>query len=337
MYDSSPFHSITGSVRQQLIRSPLALHLAAKDIDNYPGEGTSILSACRAITYFGRRSHRQFFYEPLWRYDFVLDVARSNIWLDDAYASRYMEHLAFGFAIFEGVHSAPLGRLQLPLAGQRPIAYHAQLAGWADNGESLGFANSWGPKWGDHGLGTISREYWNAHILEAWLSRQARWGPSPYTWDRLVNARSPVEYAQAWKSENHRWRQRIKFGRYGHQLMLWEAISWTGRPVEVIEIRDGRGIRVAWSELFFEGRAAVVKEFFVWPNKRRQGYGRLLESLCVERARSRHANRLLVWFHQQDAVLSVRRAGREFALNLGYVWRWTREIPRVVAVGRKDV
>jgi GNAT superfamily N-acetyltransferase len=129
---------------------------------------------------------------------------------------------------------------------------------------------------------------------------------------------------------------RIKFGGHGHQLVLWETISWTGNPVEIIEIRDGRGLRIAWAELFYEqGDRAVAKEFYVWPDKRRRGYGTLLEDLCAERARIRRSRELIVWFHEHDAFLHVRRAGREFGQQRGYEWRWTSRIPRVVALGRK--
>jgi GNAT superfamily N-acetyltransferase len=323
---------------EQLIRVPEALYLASKDLDNHHGEGSTLLAAVRAITYFGRRTYRQFFCEPLWDYDLALAAARSNGVLADAYAHPYLDHIAIGFAIFEGAYSAPAGRLQLPSTSERYVGNHAvQLVGWDDNGESLGFLNSWGPKWGDGGIGRISRAYWNKHIQAVWLSRRARCGRSPFTADRLAQARSPEEYANAWKTENPRWKQRIRFSGHGHQLMLWESLSWTGWPAEVIEIRDGRGDRAAWCELFLEGHDVVVKEFFVWPSRRRRGYGRLLEDLCVERARARHAKRLLMWFHQQDAVPSVRRAGREFGVRLGYEWHWTREIPGLAAVGHKKI
>jgi hypothetical protein len=323
---------------EELIRNPMAVYVACKAIDNYRDVGTTTLSGARVMTYFGHRTFRQFFYEPLWQYDLVLAVARANGVLADAYATGYLDHAVLGFAIFKSAHTAPAGRLQLPAPGERLLGGHAvSLAGWDDDGESLVFANSWGRGWGNRGFGTISREYWKAHILEAWVSRFARWGPSPFTWDRLESAHTAGEYVAAWKLENPRWRQKIRFGGYGHQLMLWETISWTGHPVEVLEIRDGRGLRVAWSELFFEGNRAVVKEFFVWPDKRLRGYGTLLEGLCTDRARARHSSELVAWLHMQDAFLSVRRIGREFASRRGYEWRWTDRIPRVVAVGHKPI
>ncbi len=311
------------------LSDPQILYAAGKALDNHPDvEGTRSLAVCRAMAFFGLRSNRQFFYEPLNGFDQLRSVALNNARLYAAHAPRYLlDHVALEFRIFPSAYTAPAGRIPLPQADEHPVGYHAvSLIGFANGGESLGFVNSWGRAWGDQGTGTLSREYWNAHSVEAWLSRYARWGPSAMTWNRLEHARDDREYAAVWGLENPRWRRRIRHNGRNHQLCLWETLSWTECVAEVLEVRDALGFRLGWSELFHEpqgdGPATIVKELFVWPWVRRQGYGGLLLDWAEERARAFGSSQIVVLFHDFDAVVPARAAGRELLQRAGYEWRW---------------
>lgn len=114
-------------------------------------------------------------------------------------------------------------------------------------------------------------------------------------------------------------------------------------PVDVIEARNGYGLRLGWVFLFHppaDGGAAIseLRELFVWPPFRQQGIGSLLEDVSANVARARHSAGLRVFFHEADAQGRTRRAGREFGVACGYRWVWRRrDHPRLVGHGEKSL
>jgi GNAT superfamily N-acetyltransferase len=172
--------------------------------------------------------------------------------------------------------------------------------------------------------------------------RRARWGPTAMTWRRFQEATDPEQYAKAWAIENPRWRRRLRINGRGHQICLWETISWTGCIAEVLEVRDGLGFRLAWAGLFHtrheDEPVTIAKEFFVWPWVRRQGYGRLLLEWAEERAIAFRSPRVLILFHDFDAIVPARTAGRRFLQRAGYHLRWRpHDFEHVAAVGSKTM
>jgi GNAT superfamily N-acetyltransferase len=329
---------------ERRFRNPLVIYAAAKALDNAPGiVGTRSLAADRAMTFYCLRTFRQFFYEPLRDFDLIRDVALNNIRLDDAYAPRYLlDHVLLELRVFPSARTAPGGHLPMPSEGEQAVGRAVYLAGLDHGGESLGFLNSWGRAWGINGTGTISRQYWDAFGIEAWLTRYARWGPSAMTWDRLTQAADDREYAKAWGLENPRWRRRVRIDGRPHQLCLWETISWTGCIAEVVELRDGRGFRIGWAELFHgkdgEQRVTFVKELFVWPRMRRRGYGTVLLSWAEERARAMWSTATVVSFYDFDAIGQARTAGRTLLQRAGYDIRWRpRSEPTLAGRGYKQI
>jgi GNAT superfamily N-acetyltransferase len=336
-----PFDEVLNEVERRF-RHPLVIYAAAKALDNAPNVvGTRSLAALRASAFYCLRSQRQFFYEPLRDFDVIRDLAINNIRLEEAYAPRYLlDHVVLELQVFPSAHTAPGGHLPIPAEGERGMGHAVSLAGLAHGGESLGFLNSWGRAWGDRGTGTISRAYWDAFGIEAWVARYARWGPSAMTWSRLTQAQDVREYAKVWGLENPRWRRRLRINGRGHQLFLWETLSWTGCVAEVIELRDGRGFRLGWAELFHgrEGDEPVtfVKELFVWPRVRRHGYGTMLLEWGEERARAMGSTTALVFFHDIDAIGRAQAAGRILLQRAGYDVRWKpRGEPRLAAQASK--
>lgn len=340
---TTAFEEILNEVEGRF-RNPLTIYAAAKALDNAPNVvGTRALAAQRAMTFYCLRTLRQFFYEPLRDFDVIRDLALNNIRLDDAYAPRHLlDHVVLELLVFPSAYTAPGGHLPMPAEGEQGAGHAVYLAGLDHGGESLGILNSWGKAWGNNGTGTISREYWAAFGIEAWVARYARWGPSAMTWNRLAQARDDREYAKVWGLENPRWRRRLRINDRGHQLFLWETISWTGCVAEVIEVRDGRGFRLAWAELF-HGRqgdepVTIMKELFVWPRVRRLGYGTILLDWAEERARAMRSTTAVVFFHDFDAIGRARTAGRTLLQRANYDVRWNpREEPRLAARGYKQI
>ena len=325
---------------RHIAADPHASYQWVKLIDGDPRPGSSIIMAQRVLA-FCDLATRQLFYEPLSGYDSVM-LAQTLTWrIGEGAALRLdqRDHVAISFDIFESAYTAPRGHLELPRASERPKGIHAvEVAGWTDGGEAISFQNSWGTRWGDHGYGTVSREYLNRYLRDAWLHRNARYGFTRFDWDRLEAAQTPRQFAAVWLQENPRWRRWIRYRTHRLRFYMYETISLEDEaPVTVIELRTGEGIRLGWAMLFHKrDGTAVLKEFFVWPPFRRRGYGTLLEREAVAIARWWRSPRMQVYLHSADALVQNRGAGREFGLRAGYRWRWRRTtLPNLDAVGEK--
>jgi GNAT superfamily N-acetyltransferase len=326
-----PYHGLEG-------------YALAKEIDGAPTvDGTFPLAGLRVSTFLEQRQ-RQLFYEPLDSYDRILSVLQLNNRLREGYAPVWsLSQIMVSFHMFESIYSAPQGRVPLPSPGEAARGAHAVTLtqGWENSGEVLEFFNSWGNGWGHRGRGYLSRAYLDRYMVEAWLMRDASIGPTAFNYHRLQKASSARDLVRAWMLANPRWRRRLRHAGHGHQLVVYEMLSVVEeRPVQVIEIRTGFGIRVGWAHLYHLGRerTAVLKELFVWPSFRRRGYGTLLESVASANARDWGAERLQILFHGMDAQITVRAAGRLFGEHAGYRWRWRAgSLPPVAAIGEKPL
>jgi GNAT superfamily N-acetyltransferase len=320
--------------------TPSVMYNFVKRIDGDTRPGGSIIMAKRVQAFCGLVM-RQMFYEPLFGYDSIirsLDLMRRiSETRDLPFADGDQVQIAFD--IFASASAAPLGRLDVPKAGERAVGVHAVRAvGWVDGGEGILFQNSWGIRWGDKGYGTVSREYLNRYLRDVWLSRNARYGFTPFDRDRLAVAVTSREIASIWWQENPRRRRWVRHRNLRWRLYTYETVSIEDDvPVTVIELRTGQDIRLGWAFLFHEGGGtAVLKELFVWPSFRRHGYGRFIENEAVAIARARGSASMQLYLHEADALPTNRRAGREFGTQAGYQWRWRRtSLPNLEAIGEK--
>jgi len=74
---------------------------------------------------------------------------------------------------FATSYLAPMGRIEVPRAGDRLLGRHAVLVVELENESLTGrasmvFKNSWGTRWGNRGFGTFTEEYLNSHGRELW-------------------------------------------------------------------------------------------------------------------------------------------------------------------------
>lgn len=321
------------------------MYQGAKEIDGVRGAGTFILCAARHIARCDVRQ-RQFFYEPITRYDTMLHPSLIRDKLSQAYVHHgWAPSVLASFWIFPSAYTAPLGVIQLPSPGERQLGTHAVFipGGWTDGGERLVFQNSWGSGWGNQGCGTLSRAYIDQYLVDAWQLQRARVGPTRAKINKLNTATSAREYAGVWMLENPRWRQRFRHRGRHHQLVQYSTWSLEENcPVDITEIRNGFGLRLAWMHLYHtypdDRRVAVLKEFFIWPTERRLGYGTLLESIASRDAQIWGADKLRIYIHNVDGWPRVRIAARRFAERNGYEWRWRQqERPLLAAVAEKDL
>jgi GNAT superfamily N-acetyltransferase len=324
------------------VSNPEILYRFCKDTDGYKGEGTFNLAALRVLRRYWVYD-RQMFYEALTTYDQILEAQEINARLVDGCTPEWAcNYVAISFRIFESAYIAPAGRLPLPAAGEQDRGHHAVfVVGWDEAGESLRFVNSWGRTWGDDGHGIVSREYLDRYLNDAWLARRARFGPTRHTWRRLTAAENVRDFARVWMIGNPRWRRRFsRFGR-GHAQVLYETVSSADScPVEIIEVRTGRGFIIGWAHVHHlcveTPRTSVLKELFVWPTIRRKGYGTMLEQLACDRARLWCSERMQMLLHDPDDLRTLLSPGRNFGTALGYQWKWrTQPRSKVKATGEK--
>ena len=324
-------------------RDPSALYAACKQIDGYPeAEGTFPIMAQRLATFYAYHEP-QIFYEPVSTYDDLLTASLLNDTLaEGGVPEKYYNELSVGFSVFKSGYTAPLGKLPLPKDDEVSRGKHivGLTGGWDDGGETLQFANSWGKSWGDNGDGWLTRHYIELHMTEAWLRRYVAVGPTWMTHQRLAGVTNNQEFAQIWMSKNHL--RRVPWQHMGseHQLVLYETLSISGAPVEIIEIRNELGLRVGWAHLhhipIVQPRTSLVKELYVWPTFRRQGYATKLESVARDKAVAWKSTRMQILFHEADAMPRVRSAGQTFAERSGYSLSWGRQTrPAIDATAEK--
>jgi GNAT superfamily N-acetyltransferase len=320
------------------------LHQECKYLDGDPRAGTHQLACMRVITHHWLRE-RQAFYEPISTFDQIENAGLINHRLDNTYCNpRWFSHIGVSIQLYESAYSAPFGRLSLPQPGEKHCGGHCvALAGADPERGELYFINSWGVGWGDKGYGTLTREYVDTYLIDAWLARRTKYGPTIHTYGRIKNAETDEDFARAWMQEVPPWRGgyfRHRGRRYYFQIHDTLSFAHEGF-VEVVEIKNGCGQRLAWAHLHHlpgKPRTSVVKEFFVWPNCRREGLGTKLEAAVAFRAQAVNSEMLEIWVHEIDAWPHVRAVARTFLKSSGYELIWRRFArPAVAFVGQKKI
>ena len=171
------------------------------------------------------------------------------------------------------------------------------------------------------------------------MHRNARFGMTRFTYRKFGSASSDQEWQRAWMLETPRWRNRVRYAGRNYTLVNYEALSVNDEcPVDILELRNPVGVRVAWAEIFHlrasesESPVSTIKELFVWPSYRRRGYGTIIEAAARILAANHSSKVITIDLYEPDARRpSVRRAPRLFALSRNYTWRWRSQAhpPRV--------
>jgi GNAT superfamily N-acetyltransferase len=295
------------------------------------------LRAARFLTQF----HGIPLYEPIHSYDAMIRVFNLTESLRRQHAPEWSwPEISVSFKTFDSIFTAPLGRVPVPGPDEAGRGDHAVvLTGrLSDSAHSFQFRNSWGPEWGEEGFGYLSREYLDKYLREAWITHETTVGHTPWTYPKLILANNDLERTSIWMRPNNPTRNRRSRAGRDYWLVVNVTFSLADQcPTEVIEVRARDGLLVGWAHLAHsEGqpRSSILKEFFVWPPFRRQGFGTSLHMAAVESARLWGARKLRILFHEMDAQPSVRNGGQRFGQRLGYKWQWcTSSRPRLAATG----
>jgi hypothetical protein len=114
--------------------------------------------------------------------------------------------------------------------------------------ESFRILNTWGSGWGDRGYGYVTLEYLRKFHHETFVTRTARWGPSPYKSERMIMAAAdPRETRQLWAIENPREIYHTRMKGYRLRSVRYETLSpTTGDRASCYEITNGFGLPMGW-------------------------------------------------------------------------------------------
>jgi len=277
----------------------------------------------------------QFFYEPMHDFDKLMLATKVTYLLAQAGADEWMwwgTHV--GFKTFASIFHARKGWLQLPSEGERFHGRHSvRVISWDDERDALVFLNSWGVGWGDEGRGYMSREYFNLYADHADIARTALVGPAPSNYGDC--AVGDEGWMQKWMAPNHRYVRALERAGVQYARVRYETVSadWDCR-VEVLELRrpqpDDR--RLAWAHLYHpSGETSVIREFFVAPEARRQGWGQTLERFARARAKEAGSGEVVIEVQEADSD-SLSRA-RAFMDSCGYAFTEPPASVRPILVG----
>jgi GNAT superfamily N-acetyltransferase len=330
---------------RSLLTNTTSIFLLTKSIDGQPKlNGTCLIMASRVEFYIPWSLTRQFYYEsiadPAEVRRQVIDVNRLR-W---AGAPLYtLDHHMLVFRAFESAYRAPNGRLSLPPAGDKSIGLHCvPIDSFDQSTESFRFFNNWGLEWGERGYGYVTMEYLNKYHHETFVSRWAKWGPSPYKSLRMLDPDAePKEIRRLWSIQNPRHIHKVRYKGRTFRYILYETLSpCTNDRVTCVEITNGFGLKLGWCFLRHrteEKSVTEITELFVWPIFRRQGIGRWLESAAVYYAECEESSEIHLIMNEADAVVGEPRGrARKFAKACGYDLRWREGVnPRSRAVGIK--
>ena len=335
--------------QMSLLQSPSdGFFFAQKSIDGLPRiHASSLIMAQRTGRFMDRFTQRQTYCESIGD---ATEVQRQFL--------RAWEHHALGvpYALVDRIlivveasqswRAAPGGNVALPRAGDDSIGLHSVLlTHYADHGAILGFVNSWGPRWGDRGYGTMPFEYLERYFYEAFVLRRARFGPPAWHFASTPDTKSPREFRRRLllDAPRERIRQRLAKGE-SWVIEVYETPSpTTGWPVLCFDVQNGFGLRMGWAFLrhrpMADGGILEILELFVWPTFRRMGIGRMLEDIAVRQVAIWGCAEIHLMMNEADAVIGPpRAAARAFGQALGYEWRWRAEsAPRRPATAIKRV
>ena len=173
--------------------------------------------------------------------------------LDELRACLAAYHpVSVSFSVTADWFSADQGRIPYPRKEATELGMHSVCVySYDDSRQELGFANSWGTRWGNEGYGTIPYAYFREFSFEAWAVEARESG-------EIVLADDP--------SPLRNWGFETPVGRV-HGVELYDAT--------VDE-------RIAWALLMERHGFADLYEFFVRPNWRRQQRAGTLAARVLE-------------------------------------------------------
>jgi hypothetical protein len=253
-----------------------------KAIDGLPRvNGTTPLMTARVFYYKGGPVARQNYYESIGS---AAELRRQLIVaqrLPDCREPRVVQDsFALVLEVFESAHTAAGGVLLHPKVGERSLGLHfVVVEEYDEETEQFRFWNSWGTGWGQRGYGEVSFRYVSDFFHEGFVTRYARWGPTPTKLPKMLAAQDVREFRRLWSIENPRSVSILRGpGERTSRIRRYESVSpTTNDPVMCLEVTTGFGLRMGWAflrHLSDSSSVTEVTELFVWPAFRNLGIER---------------------------------------------------------------
>jgi GNAT superfamily N-acetyltransferase len=216
--------------------------------------------------------------------------------------------------VFPSIYSVMDGVLSLPDADESTIGQHFMNAVGLKDRDTVIVQSSWSG-WSPDGLGYISKDYFERYATEAWISRRWDYGPDAGTAEALLATSDGDEFVRLWR-RGRRYGTSTSIAPNNDVRARW-YLCWSlqyQRPAEILVVELRRRIRVGVAILVHhpaidgEPPLSSLDDFFVWPNYRRAGYGRLLEKFAAERATLAGSRMLGMHVWEADAIKGRARA-----------------------------
>jgi GNAT superfamily N-acetyltransferase len=255
-------------------------------------------------------------------------------------------HVSLGMEVFEATLRSTTGRLTLPRPNEPYRGRHWVAAiGWDQAKEEIVFRNSWGPQWGDAGIGYIREDYFDAHVDSVLLTRPTWLGPSPemskaeraIAWRQGTPGRiDPDIYAKAWGTPNRTKAKTVTLNNEEHDVRRRMLYTVAGLPFDVVDIRKENDLRGRLHLVHDRpNKVSTATELWVPPPSRRRGYGSYLLSIADELARLASTTQVRYLLHQADASEVGSARAKDFARSRGLTWT-PQERRRPVTIGYAD-
>jgi GNAT superfamily N-acetyltransferase len=285
-------------------------------------------------------------YEPLDAWDDVTSVLLAKEYLEQEGIDGLLGyHLSIGFRVFDSALRSITGQLMLPALNEPYRGRHTvALIAYDQALDRLVFVNSWGGPWGDHGIGYMSRSYYERYAEDVMLLRPTWMGPSPtmssrirqIAWARGTPGVDDITmWPEAWKRSANRIKAKtISLHGRRHEVRRRVLYNCSGLPYDVAEIREGQELKGRLHLVHDRSNGvSTAWEFWVPKELRRRGYGTALFEVAQELAGYTRTNVLRVPLHEADgSAVGIARA-QSFAARLGCRWEEVHGGPRPVTMG----
>lgn len=282
------------------------------------------------------------FYEPLRSWQSTTYA----LWLRNELAGYQAQPtLSLGFRYFDGCYRALHGNLKIP-GSDEPFRGRHVVDAIGMTEDRIVFTNSWGREWGRNGLGTMSREYFEAYVdnvMVRWLSAS---GPSPAMFDALRAAlgrrqRTKIKDFRAhWATPNPSSTTTHSIGGRQYTLELSTVVSLESwEPTWVLELRNP--LRPVARAHYHQERAngsLIVKELFVDPKVRGRGLGSFLAINLESVAQEHGLGELVVCLDEADNQMPAVGPTRQFFAKREWSWTPCETVrPVLIATARKGL
>jgi GNAT superfamily N-acetyltransferase len=179
----------------------------------------------------------------------------------ERYLRTVVPEVPVSLDLFASWLNPPKGVIPMPKEGERRLdATHlvVLIDSWPEKRQFL-FRNTWGEKWGQRGHGVLPYDYVDKYVFESWV---------PYY---AVTPES-IKTEHTAGRRDRRWVVRDEWYRRVYGFEVWDE--------------EGKD-RCAWAFVLEKDGILEVEEFYVRPEYRRRGYGRVLAEKVAKLARAK--------------------------------------------------